>query len=103
VSKLYNAMRDYFDPELRARKERAEAAAAEKERRERERALAAEIGAVAASPVIQQYRATLLAWGESLMPVENMDASACFWFRRGLVQAVKMLDERLAAAEEQDA
>ncbi len=100
---LFEKCRDHFRPELRARKRRAAQAAEEKERRNAEAKLVAELGAIAASPVIQEYRQKMLDWGSSLMPVEGMPADACYWMRRGLEQAVRVLDDMLATAEEDDA
>jgi hypothetical protein len=95
-------MRETFTPGLREAKRKAVQAAAELDRRRKQAEFDAEVGALAASAAIQQYRLELLAWGEALMPGGDMDAAACYWFRRGLERAVKVLDQRLATAEDRD-
>lgn len=88
--------RKYFDSELRERMQRAEAAAIELQVRKKEAEMEAEVGAVANSRPIQEYRVELLAWGEALVPGNGMSANDCYWFRRGLERAVGVLDEKLA-------
>lgn len=94
--------REWFDPTIRERQRRAAQAAVELERRKLQAEMEAEIGAIAAARPIQEYRMELLAWGEALVPGNGMSANDCYWFRRGLERAVKVLDEKLATAEDQD-
>jgi hypothetical protein len=98
---LYTRMRSYFDPELRAKKERAAALAWEANRRKEAAKVEQEAGALAQNPLLIEVRMSLMAWSQSIMPQENMSASACFWFRRGLEQAVKVLDDRLSPSGEE--
>lgn len=101
--KVFDEFRDFFDPEVRRRKQLAAQAAAENERRSRQDALVAEVGALAASPVIQGFREALLVMSEATYPVGAMDSAGAFWYRRGLEQAVKTLDDTLATAEDSNA
>jgi hypothetical protein len=94
------AWRKFFDPNFRERMRKAAGIKAELKYREITNELDAEKAAVKDHRLIAEYRMELLAWGEALMPGGDMDASACYWFRRGLERAVKVLDDKLATAEE---
>lgn len=99
--KLYERMRAHFDPELRARMQRASELAQESERRKALADHEQEVGALASNPLIQDVRKSILGWSATVMPQENMDAAACFWFKRGLEQAVKVLDDRVSPSAEE--
>jgi hypothetical protein len=96
---VLSEFREYFDG-TREAKLRALKLAQEAERREEERKLRAQVGAIAASPVIQEFRETVLGMAGAVLPSETMDAAGAFWYRKGLEHAVSMLDETLARANE---
>ena len=93
-------MRELFDPAFRERMRKAKEVRSEQQYRKFTNELDAEKAAVRDHRLIAEYRIELLTWGSALVPGGDMDASACFWFRRGLERAVKVLDEKLATAEE---
>jgi hypothetical protein len=97
------AWRKLWDPTFRERMRKAAGIRAEQKYRELKNELDAEKAAVGGHRLIKEYRMELLAWGEALMPGGDMDASACYWFRRGLERAVKVLDDKVATAEERHA
>ena len=98
--KLYERMKDYFSPSLRARKAQAAALVAEKARREEAARLDSERSAILDSVPVKAWKAAMDAWGRGLRPGNDMDGAACFWFRKGLEEAVNKLDDVVASAEE---
>lgn len=93
-------MRELFDPAFRERMRKAKEIRSEQQYRKFANELDAEKAAVRENRLIKEYSMELTAWGEALVPGNDMDAAACYWFRRGLERAVKVLDEKLATAEE---
>lgn len=99
--KVIDQFAEYFNG-TRELKIRAGVLAAEAERREESNKLIAKVGALAASPVVREYRETVLGMAGSAYPSELMDAGQAFFYRKGLEHAIAMLDELIATAEIED-
>ena len=100
--KVIQEFREYFDG-TRELKARAAGLAAEAERREEIKDLTAKVGALAASPVIRDYREIVLGLAGSVIPTDLMDAGQAYFYRKGLEGAIAMLDEVIATAESENA
>ena len=100
--KVIQEFREYFDG-TRELKENAARLAAEAERRGEVREMTAKVGALAASPVVIEYRETVLGLAGSAYPSELMTAGEAFFYRKGLECAIAMLDELIASAESENA
>jgi hypothetical protein len=50
---------------------------------------------------VEEIRALVLGHGATTLPRQDFDAAAAFWYRRGLEEAMNMLDEYLATAEQE--
>ncbi len=99
--KVIDDFREYFDG-TRELKVRAAELAAEAQRRAEVADLTAKVGALAASPVVIEYRETVLGLAGSAFPSDQMDAGQAFFYRKGLEHAIAMLDELIASAESEN-
>lgn len=45
-----------------------------------------------------EYRALVLGIGATTLPRQDFDAASAFWYRRGLEEAMNVLDEYLASS-----
>lgn len=93
--------KEYFDG-TRELKDRAANLSAEAARRAEIADMTAKVGALAASPVIFEYRETVLGLAGSAIPTELMDAGQAYFYRKGLENAIAMLDDLLASAESEN-
>lgn len=86
----------------RLERQLAEISRVKEERKLREQ-LENEAGALAANPLIQQVFRELITRAQAVQPGSGeMDAAACYWYRRGLEEAVQVLDAACSAPERGD-
>ncbi len=52
------------------------------------------------SGAAEDFRALVIGHGATTLPRPEFDAASAFWYRRGLEEAMNMLDEYLATAQE---
>lgn len=98
MSRVWEDFREFFDGSREARRE-ARVLAEEIEERAAVKPVREGVQGFVDSGAWNEFRATVLGHGATLLPREGFDASAAYWFRKGLETAINMLDEEIATAE----